>query len=98
MPAVNADELMDAGFKDRTMRETQAGRATTQHETVSDDIHPRIPVLFAKMRPAVVIIGPSQLLSGLMPGGLLHAAPCGSLLTPLSDRTLQIPLDPDVEL
>lgn len=98
MPVVNADELRDARFKDRTMRETLAGRTTTQHETVSDDIHPRILALLAKMRPAAVIICPSQLLPGFLPGGLLHASPRGSLLTALLDRTMQIPLDPDVEL
>jgi hypothetical protein len=65
VPAVNADEPRDAILNDGTMRESQAGLAITQQETVSGDIHPRIPALFAKMRPAAVIICPSQLLSGL---------------------------------
>jgi hypothetical protein len=73
MPPANADELRDTRFKDRTMRDARAGQETTQLETLSDDVHPRVLALFAKIRPAVVIISPSRLLSGLLPGRLLQA-------------------------
>ena len=97
MLVVDADEPMDPRFEQRTMRETQAGREATQHETVLDDVHPKIPALFAKMHPAAVIISPSRLLSGLSP--VVASRPLSvSPRTALSDRMMQNPLNPDVEL
>ena len=57
---MNVDELLATECVDRTMHETQTGRATAQLVSALDAGHPMIPFRFAEIRPAAVIITPLE--------------------------------------
>lgn len=84
MPVTNTEELGEVRFKESATRNAQAGRAARQHDSMVDAVHPMIPALFAKIRPAAAITSPLLLAVRDFPGG--------PSLTPASRSPVHAPI------